>query len=139
MTIRTSEKLERNTNARRTPNASHQYHSRYSLHVATLRDRRVSIYHRTVHGAIDCLSYYFRSKTPKRQLVYKRRSLRHNYRMWRLLNDRPIFIVHIRARYIHSKRRVESTFNRKLQFYENMRTNRYRTETSKRLTIYPPK
>ena len=28
----------------------------------------------------------------------------------------------------------EGSFNRKLQFYKNRRTNRYRTETSKRLT-----
>ena len=66
-----------NTNANRPLNASHQYHSRYSLHVTALRDRRVSIHHRTVHGTIYRLSYYFRSKDPKRQLVDKRRSLRH--------------------------------------------------------------
>lgn len=71
------------------------------MHVATLCDWRVSVYHRAVHGAIYRLSYYFRSKDPKRQLVDKRRSLLHKYRMWRLLSDRSIFVVHIRARHVY--------------------------------------
>lgn len=89
----------------------HKHYSRYSLHVATLCDRRVSVYHCAVHGIIYRRSYYFRSKAPKRQLVDKRRRLLHKHHMQLVLSDRSIFVVHIRARYIHSKRRVESTIN----------------------------
>lgn len=121
-----------------------KYHKRkikklyYDCHVATLRNRRVSVYHRTVHDPIDCLSYYFRSKTPKRQLVYKRRSLHHKYPMLLVLSDRSISVVQLRARHVHRKRRTKSTFNRKLQFYKNRWTNRYRTKTPKYLTRLLP-
>ena len=99
--------------------------------VTALRNRRVSIHHRTQHRALYHDSYPFQSKG---RLVYKDHCLQRKHLLQCLLSDRSISVIHIRARYTHSKPRAKSTFNRKLQFYKDRRTNRYRTKTSKHLT-----